>query len=450
MRCGTPRAPGSRATSARRTGPGVRRHGLRALPVALALIALGACTAPERQSRVAVSLIGIDGAAWRVIDPLLRDGELPTFARLIRDGVRAPLRSELPLASAAIWTTIATGVPRQAHGIPEFLKDGRLISSSDRRAAALWNLASEAGLRSCVLAWWATFPAEPIDGVMITERAFKSREGDLTPFVRRDLGTPVEARLAWPAEALDTLPEPTSAAEPANAELPEHEAVARRMRSEDTAIVDSALRARERFGPFELELILLRGIDPVSHFFWKFHEPDAAAYRPRERPTPEQVEKYGEQIRDHYRLVDGLLARLLAGSESERVVLLVSDHGFEAGRQPFRTGAVLSGTHKTPAALDGILIASGGPVRPGARVEAASIYDLAPTLAYLLGLPLSEELPGRVLTELFEPAFARGREPERVARYEFEPPEAARDPAGTASPGEAQLLEELRALGYIE
>ena len=135
-----------------------------------------------------------------------------------------------------------------------------------------------------------------------------------------------------------------------------------------------------------------------------------------------------------------------------RVVLLVSDHGFEAGRQRFHTNAILSGTHKGEAAIDGVLVAAGGPFRTGARVEGIRIYDVAPTVLHLLGLPVPADFEGRVATAALDPGWLR-RHPLRSAPADTGPPVALPDDlpaAGGASPVDEDLREELRALGYIE
>ena len=67
---------------------------------------------PDRPTeRAKITLVGIDGATWDVIDPMLAAGELPTIARLIEEGVRARLRSQKPLVSPAVWTTITVIAP---------------------------------------------------------------------------------------------------------------------------------------------------------------------------------------------------------------------------------------------------------------------------------------------------------------------------------------------------
>jgi predicted AlkP superfamily phosphohydrolase/phosphomutase len=400
-----------------------------------------------------VTVVGIDGATWRVIDPLLARGDLPHMASLIAGGVRAPLRSQTPLVSPAVWTTIATGVSRKRHGIKDFRgADGALVRSTDRRAPALWTLASDAGFSSAVIGWWATYPAEIIAGVVVSERALKVRVGDVRDMLKGGVPEPRARALAHPPGALAVVADLVGRAPridgTGGADDPAYwTGIPHRMRIEDAAVARSLVRLRRRMGPFDLEMVLLRGVDPVSHFFWKFHEPDASIYRDLGRPSPEEVARYGDTIENHYRYVDRLLGALGARGGRDHVVVLLSDHGFEPGPQPFPRGGTLSGTHVTLLAMDGILVASGGPVRPGGRLEQASILDVAPTLLHLLGLPVSAELEGRVLTDALEPAWSTAHPVTTVPRYDLPPPATVDAPD---SPADHDVEEELRALGYVE
>ena len=149
-------------------------------------------------------MIGWDAGDWQTIDPLLDKGEMPNLARLIQNGVRAPMKSRQPMLSPLLWTSMATGLSPEQHGVLDFLvKDpksgGTLpITSRWRKAPAIWNITSAAGKRSAVFAWWATYPAEPIDGVMITERAFYS-------LFKMDPGKIIGPRVAWPPGVLSAL-----------------------------------------------------------------------------------------------------------------------------------------------------------------------------------------------------------------------------------------------------
>ncbi len=408
---------------------------------ALSGLLLVGCSERAPHTAISVTVVGVDGAAWRVIDPLLAQGELPNLSQLIAGGIRGPLRSELPLISPPVWTTVATGVSRQRHGILDFNGPGRIVMSLDRRAPALWTLASAAGLRSAVIGWWATYPAEAIAGVMVSERALKLREEDLGVVLGDRRGAAKLGNLVHPPELLPKLESILARSPPDSGPRAE----AARMRSEDASVADALARLREIAGPFALELVLLRGVDVVSHHYWRFHEPDAPAYDAAERPTPDEIRSYGHVIEDHYRLVDGLLGRI-ARPSPEHVVVVLSDHGFEAGHQPFG-GGTMSGTHKSAAALDGILVAGGGPFTAGRRVDDASILDVAPTVLHLLGLPIPAGLEGRVLADALDPTW--------LAAHPVRPGpafagEAVAAPPASAADLEQRLRDELRALGYVE
>jgi predicted AlkP superfamily phosphohydrolase/phosphomutase len=428
----------------------MRRAGIRSSACLALAILLCGC-GRETPARIRVTLIGIDGASWRVIDDLLARGELPHIAALAAAGGRAPLRSIRPLLSPAVWTTIATGRSRAHHGIRKFnRRQGGLVSSRDRRVPALWTRASEQGLRSAVIGWWATYPAEAIDGVVVSERALKTRDDDVREMVRAVVAPPEASGLVHPPEVMAAVAD-LIGAEPETVGG-ERERVVRVMQSEDAAVIRSLMRLREPFGPFDLEMLLLRGVDPVSHHFWKFREPDAPAYRGR-RPPPEELERYSGAIDDHYRYVDRLLAELGAVGARDQVVMLLSDHGFEAGHQKHR-GGVLSGTHKSDAAIDGIFLASGGPFLRGVRLERISIRDIAPTTLHLLALPVPDLLEGEVATSAMDPDWL---EEHPITRAPSLPPPPGgptrRSPGsdeGALSPADERIEDELRALGYIE
>ena len=51
---------------------------------------------------------------------------------------------------------------------------------------------------------------------------------------------------------------------------------------------------------------------------------------------------------------------------------------------------------------NGILIASGPDIKPGDKTEAARLIDIAPTVLHMMGLPVPQDMDGRVLKELFK------------------------------------------------
>src|SRR5436305_13393095 len=122
-----------------------------------------------------VLLIGWDSADWEMIDPLLERGQMPALARLLADGVRGNLATLQPVLSPMLWTSIATGKRADTHGICGFtepLPDASGIGpvrSTSRKCKAIWNILTQTGLKTNVVGWFASHPAEPINGIMVSD-----------------------------------------------------------------------------------------------------------------------------------------------------------------------------------------------------------------------------------------------------------------------------------------
>jgi hypothetical protein len=141
----------------------------------LALL-LGSCSSPSTEPvERRVMVIGIDGMEWDIMGPLVDEGRLPTFERLISEGAWGELRSLDILESPVIWTSIATGKVPEKHGITGFAK--RLaegaepvpMTSNVRRVEAVWDILGDTGKSVGIVCWLATWPAEPVNGYLVTD-----------------------------------------------------------------------------------------------------------------------------------------------------------------------------------------------------------------------------------------------------------------------------------------
>src|SRR5436309_8615888 len=109
--------------------------------------------------------------------PLLVAGELPAMARLMEQGSFGYLRSMRPTLSPVIWTSLATAKTPAKHGITNFVyrtgngddQELHVFTSGYRRTKAFWNIFSDYGLVVHCIGWWITYPAEPINGVMVSQ-----------------------------------------------------------------------------------------------------------------------------------------------------------------------------------------------------------------------------------------------------------------------------------------
>jgi predicted AlkP superfamily phosphohydrolase/phosphomutase len=415
--------------------------------VALSVLAGTSCRATDARPRVL--LIGIDGATFRVAEPLLAQGRLPHLAGIAARGVSGPLESFLPLHSPRIWNSIATGKTPEAHGIETFVRTdaqgNHLYLSSDRKVPALWNIASSRGLTVGVINWWNTYPPERVDGIMVSDHFFPEQIANIRQTFKAvdETAGPYVHPESWEGTARAAVSAPTAPLVPftdpfaGNAELPpwlRPEGLSRQYRI-DTDVTRVALAVDAAIHP-DLLMVYLPGIDRVSHALWGNLEPPEL-YPERLRPTPTQRAAGVAALERYYEYTDALIGRLIEGFGDDALVLVVSDHGFEAGARL----VFLTGQHETAAAAHGVLFACGPAVPAAPAAGPVTINDVAPTVLAALGLPVATDMAGRPAAFLDVPA------PAEVASYDGLRVERV---SAKASAVEGQMIEQLRELGYLE
>ncbi len=411
------------------------RAALAALGLGAALLGAGCRRQPQAAPAkvpVTVLLIGLDGASWTFIDLLRARGVLPNLDRMVREGVRAPMRTLSPSHSPVLWTTMATGRSPAVHGIVGFeIKDetGRshIASSDARKTEALWTIVSRSGGRAGFVGWWVTWPAEPVEGYIVSDHFLRPNQEGLTrgtypERLAANLNAAIPPDWAWLRRSLEngqlrTLSDRSPRGSLSAAQRLEE---VRRLYEQDHRGEQSLLHLLGREQRPDLVGFTSRKIDLASHYMWAF-APDQ---------SPEAVSRVLEPV---YRYEDDLVGRLVAAAGPATNVLVVSDHGFE------RTA---TGYDHKDGAPDGIFVAWGPAFRSGATIDAVSLLDVAPTVLHLLGLPVAQNMEGRVA----EKAFAAARPVRWVATYET----GRRATGAKDSAVDAELREQLRSLGYIK
>ena len=433
---------------------------------------------------VKIVLVGIDGATFKVLDPLLRDGSLPHLQKLIGRGARGVLKSLPQPVSPAVWTTVVTGQEPAVHGIRDFLvihpgaadgKTASLVSSNDRHSLALWNVAGAFGRTVGFAGWWATWPAEPVRGWIVSDRMARSRftewhEGMSAGLLTFPRNLAAELAFLRVDPSRPPLQEIRELAPLSTGEMSELLAVKKPIFAHGLSVLkfsyceqrtyeEMALRMLAREVP-DLTGIFLVANDPVSHTFWHDYEPQSF-----EGVPPDEAKRLGRLIPNLSVHNDRFLARLMKALPRDTVVMVVSDHGFEAsGRLPqpqsqqnfadafdqAHAQALEKGTISIGQPgqhdHDGIFIAAGGPIRSGVSVS-ASVLDVTPTILALLGMPVADDMKGRVLKEILEPDFLARHPVRTIASYEEH---LKHEPISTAGDEDPERLEMLRSLGYIK
>lgn len=413
--------------------------------------------------------LGIDGASWAVIGPMLEAGELPNFERLRREGAVMPdFETMEPTSSPVVWTTVATGRDPEDHGIQSFTDilpsgDRIPVSGNSRTAKAIWEIATERGKTVGVIGWWASWPAEEVNGYMISDHAnpalsemfledrrYWTADPDELAKLQRDFSPPDLAPILarhWLGKEQFPFDDVQRRSGITDEQLKRlkwapwnhrtYYSFWKTIFTIDFPLFRIALDLLDE-QPVDLQMLYLRGPDPVQHYAWNLVEPEKYIRKPR------HYERDRGLVEGVYRYLDGFLGELLDRLDPDTWLIVASDHGAEPPPGALEPGSAgRPGTHGLSA--KGVLFLLGPHVRAGATLTRGSPWDLMPTMAWLLDLPVSAELPGERLTEAFEPSFVE-RKPAKMIRG-YGPREAL--PSLTSDVDE-KMLESLRALGYID
>ena len=402
-----------------------------------------------------VLLIGWDAADWAVIRPLVERGQMPNTARLMSEGVSGNLASIQPMLSPMLWTSIATGKRPHKHGIHGFTEprpDGegiRAVASTSRTTKALWNICTQSGLRAHCINWYASHPAEPINGVCVSNRFNIAPAAPGAPW-------PVTGGTVHPPELAETLASLRRRPEEMDASLllPFVPQAARIDQARDkrllalavivaeTANTHAAITWSLEHRPWDVASVLYNGIDQFCHLFMDYHPPRL------EHVSADDFEIYGNVITAAYVFHDMMLGRLLELAGDDATVIIVSDHGYRTGAQRLRAkGKTLEGLSMEHRP-QGVCLMRGPHVRRGEQLAGASLLDVTPTILTLLGLPLGGDMEGRPWVE----ALDRPVELDRIISWDQAPGEAGlHPPEQRESPAESlEAIRHLIELGYVE
>lgn len=405
-------------------------------------------------------ILGWDAADWIMIRRLTDKGRMPHLRRLMQGGVHADLATLEPRLSPLLWSTIATGKTADKHGILNFLEPDsenqnlRPTSSTTRKTKALWNILHQSGLRTHVTSWYASHPAEPVRGCIITNLLSESQPANpkqpwpLVPGTVHplELAERIAAVRVHPAAVPERV---LSRLVPQWAKLgrdhPRIRTLTRLLAQclSVHAAAKAAMQADASNSTWDAALVFHEAIDTIGHHFMQFFPPRMKHVQQRE------FELFSGVMPGVYELHDELLGEMLRLAGTDTTVMLLSDHGFHSGDQrPVTEGLSNEQRAATEAAWHrehGILVMHGPGIRANSP-HAPSLLDIAPTALALLGLPMGRDMDGRVLAESLTDA-----PPEPIESWDAVPGDDARHPADLRQdPFEAHdAIRQLVDLGYM-
>jgi hypothetical protein len=400
---------------------------------------------PRVQTGVYLTVVAVDGLDLAFLERLSKEARTPALARLVAGARLAIPASDWP-DPARTWTSLATGQPADVHGVTGIetrsvsgiagtvpasasplagaiaaatdlvrLTRPTLTTGLQRRSKTFWEVAADYGLQTAVVNWWATWPAPPGAGVVLSDRAtLRLERGDEQDAEIAPPSLYAVLKPIWPAVRDEARRRVVAAFEGTS----EGDGPVLRRAAEQDAL-PAALAARVFGEGGDLRAIYLSGLD-IAQYNLVGSAAGAGLPASALAARVEALERY-------YVFLDRLVESLVTDPRPGSVVALVTDPG------------------RSASGGGGLLALTGSGVGAGSR-QAGSASDVAPTLLYLLGVPTSRELPGRPRTDLTDQSIA-ARVPVRLVDSYGSRVLAPRPPGAT--PLDRDVLDRLRSLGYV-
>jgi predicted AlkP superfamily phosphohydrolase/phosphomutase len=392
---------------------------------------------PASGSRVV--MVVVDGASLDFISPAAADGRLPNFGRLLDNGASLHLATLRPTQPDPVWTSVATGKLPVHHGVrssglytarqggptfdllPDYCFAHALVyfgflaevpqTSASLRVRPIWSVLGGSGIVSAVVRWPLTFPVQPLQGVMVSDRLHLAPDSSL------DLG---ESAATYPADLLATIRARPGQQEVADAALSLYGSTQEPYAGAGALALDR-LYASVFDGVWDqpgvrFAALRYQGLDVAGHYYLRQAMPRAFG-----EVSGDDRRTAGRVLEQYYRFLDGELGRALERLGPDDLLLVVSAFGMEPLSLPKRLidrafgSGTLSGTHER--APDGFLIAFGRSVQPG-RLQRSSVLDVTPTVLYFFGLPIGRDMDGYARTDIFTRAFIADRPLTYIPTYE--------------------------------
>lgn len=402
-----------------------------------------------------VLVIGWDGADWGIINPLLDAGKMPALEKLVNNGVIGNIATLDPPVSPVLWTSIATGKRADKHGIlgfvePNPVKGGiRPINVTSRKCKALWNILHHEGYKSNVVGWWPSHPAEPINGAIVSNYYQKVDNPDMEKWFMPEGTISIDGSKKdlfylrfHPREITGDLLLPfIPELEKINQEEDLHPLGLVNILSQ-TFSLQAASTWLMRNTEWDFMGIYFDAIDHCCHGFVKYHPPKMAHI------SDEEFNLYKGVVEGMYIFHDMMLERLVELAGKDATIIITSDHGFYSDHRRLTTLPKCNTAPTFEHNPFGMFCISGPGIKKDERVYGASLLDIAPTVLTLFGLPVGEDMDGKVLNTVFEeePQVDFIESWEKVEGDFGEHSELNQDDTFSS----AEALRQLVELGYVE
>jgi predicted AlkP superfamily phosphohydrolase/phosphomutase len=267
------------------------------------------------ETRPRVLVVGLDGATFDLIQPLLDAGKLPNMAKIASEGVQMKLRSTILPLSPPAWTSFLTGKNPGSHGIYDFAirakgtYDFRPTTSLDQKSRTIWDVVGSSGGISIIVNVPLTYPPTPLRGSMITGFPTPSELGDY----------------AYPPDLLERLKERFGSINVHKPKVLYRKGREREITDETNQITKQQTEITKYLmekSTWVLTVSVFDATDVIGHYFWAYLDPNHPKYDPKlAGPVTEMVEEV------HVTL-DRAIGELTSAVGADTLKIVMSDHGF--------------------------------------------------------------------------------------------------------------------------
>ncbi|MBN2382688.1 alkaline phosphatase family protein [bacterium] len=441
---------------------------------------------PGAPSNEQVVVIGLDGATWDLLLPLMKMGRCPGMQHVLENGVSGTFRTIVPTLSPVIWTSIATGMLPEHHGIHHFARftfpligtmpaklhwpehtltkqvlrvferlgliSSELYTSSCRTAPTFYEIVSALGEKAGVINWWCSWPVSPQQGFNVSERFSYSvgeailggdatRRNETFPAFLDGLYRPM---IQSPEQiALTDLQQFMHVTEADLKTMDRNEKKPwffsnwfwfRTVYQSDLSFFQIGYELFKKYNP-RLFCLYLQAIDVVEHHFWHYLEPDRFSSL-----NPDEIEQFRNVIPSVYDYQDTILGQII-NTDQVKTVIIISDHGMKStGRLPKSADHVLDQPQ-------GIFLACGPPIKQNEICADLSVIDTAPLILYLMGYPISLDMDGRFPVEIIRPEYLCNHPIQTMPSYSYILDTKKTRPSSVT---DSELIDKLKGLGYLD
>ena len=277
-----------------------------------------------------VFVVGLDGGTFDLVRPWVEQGCLPTFRRLMEEGMAGDLIVELPPGTVPNWPSFMTGKNAGKHGVIHWFTRIRdfskwsVVNSQSVQAKTVWEIVASHGKRFVSINVPVTYPPKALDeGLMIT--------GLLTPPTAKIFTYPPELQ----KEIESAVGRYKVYADEIYREGKEEKFLASLMETLDIRFRTSRY-LMDRY-PWDLFMIVFSETDAVQHAFWKFIDPLHPKY------DEKMARRFSKGILQIYQKIDSFLGEYLKTLTKGTTLIVMSDHGAGPFYKKFYTNNWLIG-----------------------------------------------------------------------------------------------------------